>query len=79
MLAVSTTRSWYEWHCALGHLGKTQLFQLPRLVDGMDVDDTSNRNFDCKAYIQAKHTCAPFPNIAIDRHYEIGDLLFSDI
>lgn len=78
-LAARTIRSWYEWHCALGHPGKTQLFQLPRLVNGMDVDNASDRDFDCEACIQAKHAHTPFPDIATDRHYDIGDLVFSNI
>ena len=67
-LAAHTTRTWYDWHCALGHLGKRHLFQLPSMVEGMAVDENSDRDFECEACIQAKHARAPYPDITADRN-----------
>lgn len=80
-LAARTSRSWYEWHVALGHLNRQQLAQMHRdnLVDGMDVDTSSDIEFECDACTQAKHTVQPIPALATDRHRDIGDLVFSDI
>lgn len=80
-LAVRTTRTWYEWHCALSHINRGQLQEMQRLglVDGMTVDTASDPDFDCETCIQAKHSRAPFPEITTTQIYQIGDLVFSDI
>lgn len=49
------------------------------LVEGMEVDENSDINFHCKAYVQAKHSPSPFPLIATTCNYEISNLIFSDI
>lgn len=45
----------------------------------MEVDTSSDIDFDCNACIQAKHSRAPFPDTAADRALAVGDLVFSDI
>ena len=80
-LAVHTTRTWYEWHCALGHINKGQLREMHKLnlVDGLSVDIASDPDFECETCIQAKHARAPFPEIATTKIHQLGDLIFSDI
>ena len=55
-LAVRTGRTWYEWHCALGHLNKSQLWELhtKELVTGMDLDNSAFQDFDCDAVTRQK-------------------------
>jgi hypothetical protein len=74
-------RSWYEWHCALGHVNKNQLREMHRegMVVGMDVDTSSDPDFFCEACIQAKHSRSPFPSKTLRIVSEIGELIFSDI
>ncbi|KAJ3531525.1 hypothetical protein NM688_g7562 [Phlebia brevispora] len=80
-LAVRTKCTWYEWHCALGHINRQQLKDMftKGMVDGMDVDTSSNLDFTCDACIQAKHSRAPFPEVSPNRAAQVGDLIHSDI
>nr|AAZ28937.1 polyprotein [Phanerochaete chrysosporium RP-78] len=79
--ARNSARTWYEWHCALGHINATQLQEMYRkgLVEGMDVDTSSDPGFVCDACIQAKHSRAPFPEIASGTVDQVADLIYSDI
>lgn len=80
-MIAGSDRSWYEWHCALGHVNKRQLKQLYRdgLVTGMNVDTSSDADFTCKACIQAKHTRASFPLETMRKISELGELIYSDV
>ncbi|KAJ3479322.1 hypothetical protein NLI96_g9143 [Meripilus lineatus] len=77
--AIRTGRSWYEWHCALGHLNKAQLMDLRSLSEGMDVDETSDPDFHCEPCITAKQTRLPFPQASATEYTEIGQLTHFDI
>ena len=78
-LAVHTdrSRSWFEWHCALGHLNWGQLRELPKLVDGMNVDMLSLLDFDCGSCIQARQMKTPFPKESLT-HYLVGEAVAVD-
>lgn len=78
-LAVQSCRgrSWFEWHCALGHLNKGQLKDLPKLVDGMIVDTSSSLDFDCDACVQARQTKTPFPKMSLTT-YLVGEAVAVD-
>lgn len=73
---LSRSRSWYKWHCALGHLNKNQLQEMysKKIVDGMDVDESSTKDFSCELCIKAKHPRHPFPNSAEARDLAPGNL-----
>ncbi|KAJ3553828.1 hypothetical protein NM688_g3412 [Phlebia brevispora] len=79
--AIRTARTWYEWHCTLGHINKQQLKEMftKGMVNGMDVDQSSNLDFTCDACIQAKHTRRPFPETSDTKYTNVGDLVYSDI
>ena len=81
LAAQSAKRSWYEWHLALGHVNTKQLQEMFRkgLVEGMEVDTSSDPEFECDACIQAKHARAPFPEIGSGAADQIGDVTFSDV
>ncbi|GJE99589.1 polyprotein [Phanerochaete sordida] len=81
LAAQPSKRTWYEWHCALGHINTTQLQEMHRqgLVDGMTVDTSSDPDFECDACVQAKHARAPFPEIATGSADQIGAIIYSDI
>lgn len=80
-LAARTTRSWYEWHCALGHINKFQLRELAqkKLVKGMDLDSDQFQDFECDACVQAKHTRQAFPKASTTKYQNVGDIIYSDI
>ncbi|KAJ3529254.1 hypothetical protein NM688_g7878 [Phlebia brevispora] len=80
-MAVRTKCTWYEWHCALGHVNRQQLKEMHAqgMVNGMDVDTSSNLNFVCDACTQAKHSRAPFPDVSPTRAKSVSDLIHSDI
>lgn len=77
----STARSWYEWHCALGHVNQKQLIEMynNKLVDGMEVDLSSPKDFSCDSCIKAKHARNPIPDSTEQRDLKAGDLTVSDI
>ena len=81
LVAHTSPRSWYDWHCALGHINTAQLEEMykKKLVDEMVVDEASSKDFECEACIQAKHTRASFPDHIDQRNLSVGDLVFSDI
>ncbi|KAJ3473639.1 hypothetical protein NLI96_g12899 [Meripilus lineatus] len=74
-----TLRTWYEWHCALGHLNRSQLRDLVGLSHGLDVDTTSDFNFICEPCILAKQSRRPFPPVSETKYQEIGEMTYSDI
>lgn len=80
-LTSRVARTWYEWHCALGHLNRSQLKELvsKNLVSGMDIDTKSDQDFECDACVQAKHTRRPFPKAALTKYHNVGDIIYSDI
>ncbi len=80
-LVARTTRTWYEWHCALGHINKAQLKEVvtKNLVIGIDVDPLSDLDFDCTTCIEAKHTRRPFPQFSHHTSDRVGDLTHMDI
>ena len=70
-------RSWYDWHCTLGHLNMMQLRQLKSFVNGMDVDESSPSDFECEPCTRAKHTRRPYPKESSTK-YAIGELTVID-
>lgn len=74
-------RSWFEWHCILGHKNIAQLQELHSkgMVDGMNVDTKSRKNFVCEACIQAKQTKEPYSTEPTTEYTEIGQMIVSDI
>lgn len=80
-LAARIGRTWYEWHCALGHLNKSQLQLMARskMVNGMDLDADTFQDFECDACVQAKHSRRSFPKAAAASYDAVGDIIFSDI
>jgi hypothetical protein len=61
-------RSWDTWHRLYGHIGISGLETLKKkgMVDGLEIDETSEPSQTCEACIQAKQTVQPFPKEASD-------------
>ncbi|KAJ8580847.1 hypothetical protein M405DRAFT_713120, partial [Rhizopogon salebrosus TDB-379] len=64
-----------------GHVTYSGLKQLHRegLVEGMSMDEASSTP-DCEACIQAKQTCAPFPQSTSKEESRVpGEITHSDV
>ena len=71
---TKTRRTWYEWHCIMGHLNKAQLRDLKQHSVGMDVDESSDFEFMCEACIQAKQARRPFLKESVTEYRDVGEL-----
>lgn len=82
-LPIVTSRSWEEWHRALGHLNMQQLWDLysKKLAINMNVDTSSPTDFFCEACIQAKHSTTVQPKVSTSarKYTRFGELFYVDI
>ena len=73
--------TWDQWHTRYGHIGFSALKQLQKenLVNGLDIDQTSQPSASCEACIQAKQTHKSFPKEAENRSEMPGERVVSDV
>jgi hypothetical protein len=73
--------TWDQWHRRYGHIGMTSLEKLQKgkLVDGLEVDESSVPSRSCEACIQAKQATMPFPKEAQNRSTIAGERTMSDV
>ena len=74
-------RTWEQFHRAMGHVNIAALKRLRLMADGMEVDETSDDQFQCEPCVRAKQHVEPFPQEASrtpDR-VEIGEIVVSDV
>ena len=73
--------SWDQWHWRYGHISRSALQMLERekLVNGLNIDQSSIPSSACKACIKAKQTHCPFPAEAENRSEIPGERFMSDV
>ena len=56
--------TWEQFHRAMGHVNVAALKRLRLMADGIQINDSSNENFQCEPCILAKQHIKPYPKEA---------------
>ena len=73
--------TWDQWHRIMGHLnmGSIKMLRDRNMVTGMEVDESTPPNLECKTCTIAKQHVTPFPKESVTQIEGIGDLTTSDV
>ncbi|KAJ3017175.1 hypothetical protein NUW54_g648 [Trametes sanguinea] len=74
-------KTWDKWHHIFRHISMKSIMALKKhnMVASMTVNESKSPSEQCEAYIQAKHTTAPFPKKSETETAQIGDLTVMDL